>query len=183
MRADLTTVLKMAARIEADMAQLRIALVELAAAGKQPPPDPPAPKRKPRWLGAVPPEVRAERQRKHDWRFRLCIELNRDPFLKTFADRRNLTPSEVSRHLTSRPRGVVPGSATARAIDQALDQEISELETLLAKRLGPEFVSKLKEGISADNSPYGRNIHRGAAAHRAAVQLQTARKSRRIAGQ
>jgi hypothetical protein len=148
-----------------------------------PPPDPPAPKRKPRWLGAVPPEVRAERQRKHDWRFRLCIELNRDPFLRTFADRHCLSPSEVSRHLTSRARGVPPGSATGRNIDMALSREISELESLVSKRFGPEFFSKLKEGMAADNTRYGRSKYRRAAAHRKPVQQQTPRKSRRIAAQ
>jgi hypothetical protein len=162
--------------------ELRDVLLELIAADEQPPPDPPAPKRK-RWTEPVPPAVREERRRKHDWRFRLCIELNRDPFLRTFADRHCLSPSELSRHLTSRPRGIPPGSATDLAIDAALDREIAELESLLAKKLGAELFSKLREGMTADNSPYGRSIHRGATADRASVQRQTARKSRRIAAQ
>jgi hypothetical protein len=165
--------------------ELRARLVELVEADEQPPPEPPkpsAPKNKARWTGPVSPAIREERQRKHDWRFRLCVELNRDPFLRTFADRRNLSVSEVSRHLTDKPRGVPPGSGTDLAITAALDREIAELESLLSKRLGPEFISKLREGMSADNMRHGR-IHRRAAAGRASVQRQTPRQSRRVAGQ
>jgi hypothetical protein len=114
-----------------------------------------APERKQKWTGPVPPEVLEERRRKHTWRLRLSIEAGHSPFLRTFADRHNLTPSEVSRHTTGKPRGVAPGSATDLAITAALNQEIAELEALLAKRLGPRIISKLRGLMFPDNAQHG----------------------------
>jgi hypothetical protein len=169
MRADLTTVLKMAARIEADMAQLRAVLTELVEAenlktNSSEGISTPDPKRKPKWVGPVPPEILEQRRQKHIWRARLAIELHRNPSVRLFADKYGLPVSEVYRHTSSRKRSIAPQSIPDTSIHRCLNKEISELEAELARRHGsPKIIATLRGLMFPDNPGHGRGCSRVAA--------------------
>jgi hypothetical protein len=183
---DLAQVLKIASRIEADMVQLRAALVELAAR-EDPPPDPHCanstmpPAKRAKWTGPVPAEIVEQRRQRHIWRARLAIELHRNPSVKVFADAHALAPSEVYRHTTARKRSIAPQSIPDISINRCLSQEISELEAELARRHGSKIIATLRELMFPHNSGHGRGNTR-VATDRGRVPVKVPRESHGVDG-
>jgi hypothetical protein len=184
MMVDHDQALMMFDRLEAGMAELRAYLVERAEAGEQPPAPPPA-KRKEKWVGPVPEEIRRQREEKHTWRFWLCVALERDASIRAFAGFNNLPESECSRHTTRKDRCIPPGCVRDVNITKALDRAIASMEGELVKNHGStEIITRLRAwvfGENASHEPRKRNA-RGAAKHRASLRGQVQGKSCRTPG-
>jgi hypothetical protein len=169
-------------RLEAVVVELRDCLVELVEAGEQPP-APPAVKRKEKWVGPIPEEIRRQREEKHVWHFWLSMALKRDATMRAFAARNNLTESECSRHFTRKDRCIPPGSVRDLNITRALGREITQMESQLTKVLGSsEEIAKLRDWVFQQTAFYDlhwKRNSRGAAKHRAEVRRQNSGKSLR----
>jgi hypothetical protein len=142
--------------------------VETLEAAVMPPPEAAtskaSAKRRKRWVGPVPADIRNARVDAYWRRFELALELGLDPSARFFAAQHNLSASEVSRWLTSLPRGIKPGGAADVSIWRAVREDTRKYEAMLAKRLGSIRDSQSAPTFSLHNVTHERN--REVAKHR-----------------
>jgi hypothetical protein len=172
---DLAQILKIAARIEADMAALRTHLEELAA--HEDPPPAPRPARKAK--APIPESVRLERESRFDWFTRLSVASGVSPSIQLFAAKHNLSRSEVSRYFTRQARSVSSASVTGQNIARALEAEIARMEKTLSTRYGSEIISTLRTMAAGNNDSHGNR--RRTSGSRKGLLVEVQKQSRRVA--
>lgn len=123
-------------RVQRQVAELQTQLAAMIDAEARPQPRTKPAKRKERWVGPVPAEIREARLDVWWKRVHLARDVGILPTAKQFAIMHNQHPSLVSRWLTAKERSIEPGCTQDQTMWRCVNSDNEEFEAMLATRHG-----------------------------------------------